>query len=69
MLNNQTNKSLLKKHVGCKETKHAKFSKKADISYLVGGKNCSSFGKFAVFCVLVTTVLRFAILPHYQQSQ
>ena len=28
-----------------------------------GGKKCSSFGKFAVFYLLVTPVLRFALLP------
>ena len=29
-----------------------------------GGKKCSFFGKFGVFCFLVTPVLRFALLPY-----
>ena len=32
------------------------------------GKKCSFFGKLGVFCFLETAVLRFALLPHYQQT-
>ena len=32
-----------------------------------GGKKCSFFGKFGVFCFPVTIVLRFALLPYYQR--
>ena len=28
-----------------------------------GGKKCSFFGKFGVLCFLVTSILRFALLP------
>ena len=31
-----------------------------------GGKKCSFFGKFGVLCFLVTSVLRFALLPYYR---
>ena len=30
-----------------------------------GGKKCSFFGKFGVLCFLVTSILRFALLPYY----
>ena len=33
-----------------------------------GGKKCSLFGKFVVFCFLETPVLRFAILPYHQRT-
>ena len=33
-----------------------------------GGKKCSFFGKFGVFCFLVTPVLRFALLPYYRRN-
>ena len=33
-----------------------------------GGKKCSFFGKFVVFCFLETPVLRFAILPYYRRK-
>ena len=33
-----------------------------------GGKKCLFFGKFGVFCFLETPVLRFALLPYYQQA-
>ena len=32
------------------------------------GKKCSFFGKFAVLCFLVTSVLRFALLPFSQNT-
>ena len=32
---------------------------------LSGGKNRSFFGKFNVLCILVTSVLRFTLLPYY----
>ena len=32
-----------------------------------GGKKCWFFGKFDVLCFLVTSVLRFALLPYYQR--
>ena len=35
---------------------------------VLGGKKCSFFGKFGVLCFLDTTVLRFALLPHYRPS-
>ena len=31
------------------------------------GKKCSFLGKFVVLCFLVTSVLRFALLPYYRQ--
>ena len=31
------------------------------------GKKCSFFGKFGELCFLVTSVLRFALLPHYRR--
>ena len=31
------------------------------------GKKCSFFGKFGVLCFLETPVLRFVLLPYYQQ--
>ena len=33
-----------------------------------GGKKCSLFGKFVVFCFLETPVLRFAILPYHPRT-
>ena len=33
-----------------------------------GGKKCSFFEKFAMFCFLVTSVLRFALLPYYRRD-
>ena len=33
-----------------------------------GGKKCSLFGKFGVFCFLETPVLRFALLSYYGQT-
>ena len=32
-----------------------------------GGKKRSLFGKFRVLCILVTSVLRFALLPYYRR--
>ena len=32
------------------------------------GKKRSFFGKFGVLCILVTSVLRFALLPYYQRN-
>ena len=36
-------------------------------TYALGGKKCSFFGKFDVLCFLENPVLRFALLPYYQQ--
>ena len=36
---------------------------------LSGGKNCLIFGKFCVFCVLVTSVLRFVLLLHHRWNR
>ena len=33
-----------------------------------GGKKRSFFGKFGVLCILVTSVLRFALLPYYRRN-
>ena len=33
-----------------------------------GGKKRSFFGKFGVLCLLVTSVLRFALLPYYRRN-
>ena len=33
-----------------------------------GGKTRSFFGKFGVLCILVASVLRFALLPYYRRS-
>ena len=48
---------------GNKKTKHAKFSEKR--TFLTSRK-CSFFGKFGMLCFLVTSVLRFPLLPYYQ---
>ena len=32
-----------------------------------GGKKCSFFGKFGVFCLLETPDLRFTLLPYYRR--
>ena len=32
-----------------------------------GGKKCSFFGKSGILCFLVTSVLRFTLLPYYRQ--
>ena len=32
------------------------------------GKKCSFFGKFGVLCFLVTSVLRFVLVPYYRRS-
>ena len=56
---------------GNKKTKHAKFSENLTFFYplirtgvcVSGGKKRSFFGKFGVLCLLVTSVLRFALLP------
>ena len=56
-----------------KKTEHTKFSEKTSISYPVirtsvsGVRNVRFFGKFDVLCVLVTFVLRFALLPLCRQ--
>ena len=68
---------------GCfKKSKHAKFSEKKKMSYtppppsppnthtyvcVSGGKKCSFFGKFGVFCFVETSVLRFTLLPYYRR--
>ena len=67
---------------GGNKTKHAKFSEKINVSYpLIHTRTCAYqgvrnvqvflllffFGKFDVLCFLVTSVLRFALLPYYQR--
>ena len=61
---------------GNKETKHAKFSEKTNISYpLIRSRTCAYYGirnfrffrKFYVLCFLVTSVLRFAFFPYYRR--
>ena len=57
---------------GNKNTKHVKFSKKRmfftpDTHTYQGVKKRSFFGKFGVLCILVTSVLRFALLPYYRR--
>ena len=58
---------------GNKKTKHAIFSVKTNISYpdtqvcILGGKKCSFFGKFHLFCFLATSVLRYALLLYYRR--
>ena len=63
---------------GCyKETKHTEFSKNEYFLHpdtgmhtcVLRGKKCSFFGKFGGLCVLVTHVLRFALLPYYRRIQ
>ena len=34
----------------------------------VSGSKCSFFGKFAMLCFLIIPVLRFTLLPYYQQN-
>ena len=36
-----------------------------NIRMRIRGKKCSIFGKFGVLYFLVTSILRFALLPHY----
>ena len=33
------------------------------------GKKCLFFGKFGVLCFLVTSVLKFALLPYYRRNE
>ena len=59
----------------CKKTKHAKFSKKKFFYPLIrkrtyayqGGKECLFFGKSSVLSFLVSSVMRFALLPYCRQ--
>ena len=37
-------------------------------TYVSVGKKCSLFGKFGVLCILVTSVLRFALLSYYRRN-
>ena len=39
-------------------------NEKANETKLLGGKKCSFFGKFGLLCFLLTSVLRFALLPY-----
>ena len=34
---------------------------------VLGSKKCSFFGKFSLPCFLVTSILRFALLPYYRR--
>ena len=38
------------------------------LRWVSGGKKRSFFGKFGVLCILVTSVLRFALLPYYRRN-
>ena len=53
------------------ESKARQIFRKTNISYpqirTSGGKKCSLFGIFGVLCFLVTSVLRFALLPYYRR--
>ena len=52
------------------ENKARQIFQKTNISYpmcVSEDKKYSFFGKFVVFCFLVMPVLRFALLPYYQQ--
>ena len=60
----------------CKKTKHAKFKKKKNIFYPLrrkrtcayqGSQECLFFGKFSVLSFLVSSVMRFALLPYCRQ--
>ena len=48
------------------ENKSRQIFWKTNIFY-PGGKKCSFFRKFGVICFLVTSVLRFALLPYYRR--
>ena len=37
--------------------------------FVSGGKKCSFFGKFCVLCFLVTSILRFALLPYHRRYE
>ena len=55
-----------KSESGCfKKIKHAKFSKKTNIS--IKGKKCLIFGKISVFCFLETPFFMLALLPYYRR--
>ena len=51
---------------GNKNTKHAKFSEK--YVYVSGGKKRPLLGKFGTLYILVTSVLRFVLLPYYRRT-
>ena len=48
------------------ESKARQNFRKSNIS-LSGGKKCLFFRNFGVFCFLETSILRFALLPHYRR--
>ena len=52
-----------------KKTEHVKFSKNDTHTYVwvSRGKECSFFWKFGELCFLLTPVLRYTLLPYYQQ--
>ena len=55
---------------GNKKTKHTKFSENEHFlppDTHKGGKKSSFFGKFGVLYFLLTSVLRFTIMPYYRQ--
>ena len=60
---------------GFQENKTCQIFRKTSIYYplirttylFTGGKKCSFFGKFGMFCFLETSVLRFALLLYYQR--
>ena len=69
---------------GNNKTKHAKFSAKSSLSYPLirkstlmhtrtyayqGVRNVRFPGTFGMFCFVVTSVLRFALLPYYASTQ
>ena len=59
---------------GNKKAKHAKFSERRTFptpnthtyACVSEGKKCSFFGKFGVLGFLLTSVLRFVLLPYYR---
>ena len=69
-----SNKLVGNKEKGRISTKHSKYSEKwtfltpdAHRFMCISEGKCSFFGKFAVFCFLVTSVLRFILLPYYRR--
>ena len=71
-----SNSSVIRQKGGCQNVFARKqgtpnFSKNSMCMYmymcLSGDKKCSFFRKCSVLCFLVTTVLRFVLLPYYRQ--
>ena len=51
----------------CSRESMSIFVHSGEIVCVSGGTECSFFGKFVVLCFLVTSVLRFALLPYYRR--